>query len=594
MTANRLLAYHARIVDAPDALARLRRFILDLAVRGKLVPQNPSDEPAYELLKRITRAKMELGGLKERESSGGDGEPDHVPFELPANWAWTHIGDICSKTGSGSTPRGGKSVYHLAGVPFLRSQNIYNDGLHLDDVAYIDRETHRRMSGTAVKPGDLLLNITGGSIGRCCLVPEDFSTANISQHVAIMRVAMPGVEEFLHRLVMSPYFQLFIFDKQTGAGRGGLPKNKMDRIPVALPPIPEQRRIVAKIDELMALCARLEAKQAEREITRNSLTEASLARLSPPDPSTFNDDARFAIDLLPVMTARPDQIRQVRRAILNVAVRGKLIPQEPTDEPADELLGRIALTKARLVGTGKISKQEAQPAVATDVLDFDLPRGWVPTRIGDLLTVIRGASPRPKGDPRYFSPTRTPYHWIKISDIRRHSKERVLLDTEEFLTQEGMENSVLLPKGTLVVTNSATIGVPIVLGFEGGCIHDGYLAFPYFPESELSKEYFFILFQTLQSYAVKMARGMAQLNLNTGLVRAFPLGLPPLAEQRRIVAKVDALMVLCDRLEASLSTSSVVRRRLLDALLAEALGAVSPEKWKRPHETPLRTENAAN
>jgi type I restriction enzyme, S subunit len=258
----------------------------------------------------------------------------------------------------------------------------------------------------------------------------------------------------------------------------------------------------------------------------------------------------------------PDAIPRLRRFILDLAVRGKLVEQDPRDEPAGELVERIHAGKAKLLKEGMIKAQEPQPAIAEGEIEYALPTNWVLTRIGDLLTVIRGASPRPKGDPKYFSTVRTPYHWIKISDIRKHSKDRTLYDTDEFLTKAGMEKSVLLPKGTLVVTNSATIGVPILLGFEGGCVHDGYLAFPYFPTSELSQDFFFALFQTLQSYAVKKARGMAQLNLNTGLVREFPLGLPPLAEQHRIVAKVDELMALCDRLEGAQGERESRRDRL--------------------------------
>ncbi len=260
----------------------------------------------------------------------------------------------------------------------------------------------------------------------------------------------------------------------------------------------------------------------------------------------------------------PDAIPRLRSFILDLAVRGKLVEQDPDDEPASELLERIQAEKASLLKEGKI-KQVGQREVSANEIDYPLPIHWEPARIGDLLTVIRGASPRPKGDPKYFSTERTPYHWIKISDIRKHSKDRVLCDTDEFLTKAGMEKSVLLPKGTLVVTNSATIGVPIFLGFDGGCIHDGYLAFPYFPTAELSKDFFFVLFQTLQSYAAKKARGMAQLNLNTELVREFPLGLPPFAEQRRIVAKVDELMALCDRLEATQRERETRRNRLAAA-----------------------------
>ncbi|MGC8204122.1 hypothetical protein ACP2AV_15665, partial [Aliiroseovarius sp. PTFE2010] len=199
------------------------------AVRGKLVEQDAGDEPAAELLKRIAQEKARLG-IK-RPSKGYDAT--ELPFALPHGWALTSIGEVCSKTGSGSTPRGGKEVYSDNGIPFLRSQNVYDDGLRLDDVALIAEEIHERMSGTAVKPADLLLNITGGSMGRCCRIPDDFNEANVSQHVAIIRAALTGMADFLHRLVLSPYFQAFIFGEQTGAGRGGLPKNRMDRIAVA-------------------------------------------------------------------------------------------------------------------------------------------------------------------------------------------------------------------------------------------------------------------------------------------------------------------------------------------------------------------------
>src|SRR5580658_9558499 len=119
MNAERLLAHYERIADAPDAIARLRRFILDLAVRGKLVPQDPHDEPASELLKRIAKEKARLGARPVSSPL----RPDEIPFELPTGWSLSRIGELCSKTGSGSTPRGGKEVYKETGVPFLRSQN---------------------------------------------------------------------------------------------------------------------------------------------------------------------------------------------------------------------------------------------------------------------------------------------------------------------------------------------------------------------------------------------------------------------------------------------------------------------------------------
>jgi len=261
------------LTTTPAQIKQLRQTILNLAVRGKLVEQDPEDEPVEFLLAEIN-SRMRSFGFKKVSSKP---DPSGEPFCLPEGWTWRRLGEICEKTGSGSTPRGGKDAYANAGVPFLRSQNIYNDGLRLSDVVFIDEVTHGRMAGTRVLPADLLLNITGGSIGRCAKVPFDFDEANVSQHVAIIRVAARGMEDFIHALILSPYFQGFVDKSQTGAGRGGLPKNRMDAIPVPLPPLAEQHRIVAKVDELMALCDQLEQQLSQADQKRRRLLEAVLA-----------------------------------------------------------------------------------------------------------------------------------------------------------------------------------------------------------------------------------------------------------------------------------------------------------------------------
>ena len=279
------------LTTTPAQIKQLRQTILNLAVRGKLVEQDPEDEPAVELLKEIQARFRRLRIAKKLVPL----ETKEIPFALPDRWRWTRLGVICEKTGSGSTPRGGKEAYSETGIPFLRSQNIYNDGLRLADVVFIDTKTHERMTGTRVLPCDLLLNITGGSIGRCAKVPVDFEEANVSQHVAILRVGLPGVEDFLHVLVLSPYFQSFVDDSQTGAGRGGLPKNRMDAIPIPLPPLAEQHRIVAKVDELMALCDQLEQQLSQADQQRRRLLEAVLAEALGGRLSTEQEESHAAI-----------------------------------------------------------------------------------------------------------------------------------------------------------------------------------------------------------------------------------------------------------------------------------------------------------
>ena len=156
---------------------------------------------------------------------------------MPEGWEWTTINDICSKIGSGSTPRG--SNYAKEGIPFFRSQNVYNDGLVYDDIKYISEEVHENMIGTEVRAKDLLLNITGGSLGRCAIVPDEFQKGNVSQHVCILRtiIVLPA---YLHLFIISDYFAATMI--LSGSGREGLPKYSLETMQFPLPPHEEQFR----------------------------------------------------------------------------------------------------------------------------------------------------------------------------------------------------------------------------------------------------------------------------------------------------------------------------------------------------------------
>ena len=565
MNADRLLAHYERIADAPDAIARLRRFILDLAVRGKLVSQDPNDEPASELLKRIAAEKARLvkAGQIKKTSLENPISSNNTPFSLTDGWAWSTLGWICSKTGSGSTPRGGKKAYKSSGVVFLRSQNVHDDGLRLSDAAYIDRATHERMSGTAIETSDLLLNITGGSIGRCCLVPDGLGEANISQHVAIIRAVIDGPQQFMRCLVLSPYFQAFISNEQTGAGRGGLPKNKMDRIPIPLPPLAEQHRIVAKVDELMALCDRMEAARTEREATRDRLAAASLIRLNDPDPDpvVFRKHAAFAIENLAPLTTRRDQIKALRQTILNLAVRGKLLEQDPNDEPAAELLKRIAKEKA-----GESKKTKPTISLTSSITRCDVPSGWVITDLQSVCASITDGDhlPPPK--------TESGIPFLVIGNVRSQTIE---FTGSRFVSPEYYEvlDPIRRPRsGDLLYTLVGSYGIPVVVrDNQPFCVqrHIGILR----PSNFIDVGF---LARAMESrlvfeQATACATGIAQKTVPLSGLRRLLIPIPPLAEQHRIVTRADELIALCDRLEASLSTGDDTRRRLLDALLHEVL-----------------------
>jgi type I restriction enzyme, S subunit len=550
LSADRLLEQYDRIADAPDAISRLRRFVLDLAVRGKLVPQDSQDGSALELLKLIAIEKTRLSKDGENRSRDIEALANEPPFESPANWAWTRIGDICSKTGSGSTPRGGKTAYHSAGVIFLRSQNIYDDGLRLDDVAYIDQQTHARMNGTVVRPNDLLLNITGGSIGRCCLVPASFSEANISQHVAIIRVAFDGLQAFLHLLILSPYFQSFIFAEQTGAGRGGLPKNRMDKIPVALPPLGEQQRIVAKVNDLMALCDQLESARSNREMLRDRLATASLARLDAPDPdpAIFADHVQFALGSLQAITTRSDQIKQLRQTILNLAVRGKLAPQDPNDRPAANYDRAVA------------------PALEPP---FDIPGSWNWARLHTLGRLKGGGTP-PKAREDFWSGD---IPWVSPKDM----KVDYLAGAQMSITNAAIASSpvnlietrsVLFVVRGMILAHSFPVAVtciPVTINQDMKALE---------LKNPSMAEFILLALKGLKpQMLLKVQRSThGTCRLEGSDYRDFLIPIPPDAEQNRIVAKAKEMIALCDGLEASLTAGENTSRQLLDALMVEALG----------------------
>jgi type I restriction enzyme S subunit len=186
---------------------------------------------------------------------------------------------LTQKIGSGSTPRGGKNVYIDRGIPFLRSQNIWNHGLSIDDVAYIPKEIHKKMAATVVQSMDVLVNITGASIGRCAIVPDNFKEANVSQHVTIIRCINTNIRQFLHIVLLSPHGQSMIWSRQVGMSREGLSKKVLEKFQIPLPPLPEQKRIVAKVDKLMKLCDQLEQNIDNSTHQQTQLLNAIVAKI---------------------------------------------------------------------------------------------------------------------------------------------------------------------------------------------------------------------------------------------------------------------------------------------------------------------------
>lgn len=351
--------------------------------------------------------------------------------------------------------------------------------------------------------------------------------------------------EYVHLSLKARYVAI---RELTGSDeRRGLNMRLLECFEIAIPPIAEQHRIVAKVDELMGLCDRLEAARAGREATRDRLAAASLARLNAPDPETFQADARFALDALPALTTRPDQIKALRQTILNLAVRGKLVPQDPKDEPA-------------------INFDRAIP----DDLErpFEIPRTWHWARLRTLGKLKGGGTPSKvredfwNGNIPWVSPKDMKMDYI--AEAQMSITDAALMGSAANLIESG---SVLFVVRGMILAHS----FPVAMALAPLTINQDMKALV-LKKPEMG-EY---VLRALKGIKPEMLKRVQRSSHGTCRLEGsdysdFPIPIPPLTEQHRIVAKVDALMALCDRVEASLITTAATRRRLLDAFLSDAL-----------------------
>ena len=575
MNADRLLAHYEKVADAPDAIPRLRHFILDLAVRGKLVEQDPNDEAASELLKRIgvEKARLVKARLIKRPKQLESVERNDTEFCIPSSWCWTRLGKVTSYIQRGKSPK-----YASADGSLVVSQKCVQwHGLDLDKarkITYQSLVTYEDIR--FLREGDLLWNSTGtGTIGRIIRLIDPPERLVCDSHVTVVRCLFVS-SEYIRTWLRTGNVYGLIEERAAGStNQVELTAQMALNQIVPLPPLAEQRRIVATVDELMALCDRLETARTEREATRDRLAAASLARLNAPDPdpAVFQNHAGFALDSLSPLTTRPDQIKALRQTILNLAVRGKLVEQDPNDEPASELLERIADEKARLVKAGKIRKRKSTESASSNELASELPSGWAAARFSDVLIELQtgpfGSSLHQNDYEIGGTPVINPAS-MQDGKIVPIEKMAVGENTLERLA------TFKLRADDIVMGRRGEMGRCVVVTEheEGWLCGTGSLILR-LPDS-LYPKYLAMLIGSphVREYLGGFAVGATMQNLNQSILLKMSIGFPPLAEQYRMVAKVDELMALCDRLEASLATGDDTRCRLLDTLLYEALEPV--------------------
>lgn len=495
---------------------QLKNSILQEAIEGRLVPQDPNDEPASVLLERIRAEKKRLvkeGKLKKKDLEEIPISEDEKPFEIPESWEWVRLLTLCKNIHYGYTA----SASPIGNCKLLRITDIQDDKVNWSSVPFCsikekDLETYK------LHNRDILIARTGGTVGKTFIVRE---LNDIAVFASYLIRAIPSdylFEEYIKLFMGSPYYWSQLTDAATGTGQPNVNGQSLSKLILPLPPLAEQQRIVAKIEELLP---RIEEYGKAQE----------------------------ALDKL-----NEDLPERLKKSILQEAITGRLVPQDPNDEPASVLLDKIRKEKARLVKEGKLKKKDLEETpISEDEKPFEIPEGWKWTRLEDHISATSGLA-------------------YKKDDLASYSNEYVRVlrggnisfgswcvkDDDVMISKEFVNEELILKKGVFIspaVTSLEHMGkTALIREDQKNVVAGGFvlMLLPHY-KNEQYLEYLNVLFQSgyycEKCKSITNKSGQAFYNLSRAKLLKMLIPVPPLAEQHRIVAKIEQLMKEIDKLK---------------------------------------------
>ncbi len=540
-------------------IGRLRALILDLAVRGKLVPQDAGDEPASELLKSIKSKKpgyLSTQGLPKQRAIA---EPlKHLPFELPASWAWTRLGEIAAYIQRGKSPKYSEG----SGVFVVSQRCVQWAGLDLSVAKEISRSSFDNYEPCRLlRPNDLLWNSTGtGTIGRVIALKHVPDGLVCDSHVTVVRCPWMNAR----------YLQFWLASNDVYGQIEVLAAGSTNQIEwtaqlaaaqvVPVPPLAEQQRIVAKVDELMALCDAFERESAGAMAAHQALVEILLATLVNSADATdlARDWARLERHFDTLFTTDAC-IEALKQTILHLAVRGKLVEQQAGDDEASNV---VANARQLMRSKGLADRKPVQK-IDKNEIPFLVPKAWEWVRLGVYAKLWNGYAFKSAD----FGNEGVPV--IRIGDLQNGEIDisNAMRVSELVANRTGLHFRI--PKGALLIAMSgATTGKTAVNNNSQMLMLNQRVGMFELFAGEQKYMQFFLM--TTMAHNLSIAAGSAIPNLSAEQINSTCFPVPPLAEQRRIVAKVDALMALCDALKARLADAAQTQRHLADAITQRA------------------------
>lgn len=536
-------------------IKKLRELILELAVRGKLVPQDQNNEPASELLRSNEKRKQELAknGSMKTSANGNINVADYY-LETPKNWSWIRLGNLAKFIDyRGKTPKKTES-----GIRLITAKNIKKGFIDLNPEEFIAEQDYQSwMTRGFPKNGDILFT-TEAPLGNAAIIDLNDKFA-LAQRSICFQWHIPEISPFMLIQILAKPFQSQLNDQSTGMTATGIKAAKLKEIPVILPPMLEQKKVVARVKELMSLCDQLEQQSLTSLDAHHQLVATLLETLTESqNAEELSENWARINQYFDTLFTTEASIDALKQTILQLAVMGKLVPQDPNDEPASELLNRIEQEKAQLVKEGKIKKQKPLPPISEEEKPFELPVGWEWCRLGHCIHLISGQHLKPNEYTENIIEGAIPY-------ITGPAEFGDLNPTYSKFTIE--KRAVAEPKDILVTCKGAGLGKLNVANVEIA-ISRQLMAIR---TVRANCDYFKLLLSSMYDYFQAKGVGIAIPGISREDVIEPVISLPPLNEQERIVSRVNALFGTCDHLKSRLQSAQQTQLHLADALTDAAL-----------------------
>lgn len=577
-----LLEQFKVLFDRPEKVKKLRELILQLAVRGNLVPQDENDEPASVLLEKIREEKERLvrEGKIKKEKPLPEIKEEEKPYELPKGWEWVRLGETIQFVNGYAFKS--NTYVDISKNQVIRLGNVKNDKLILDDKGiFIPDDIANNCENYLIRENDILATMTGTRGKRdyfftCLVDKEDLVEQKLylNQRVGLIRTYLKEVSGYYINALKADFILDKIFESETGtANQGNIGVKAINELLMPLPPLNEQKRIVEKVEFLKAFCDKLE-KELERKIKYSSLSSKSVFNSigNCSSAQELEETLRFIIENFRDLTLGDGAVKELKNAILQLAVQGKLVPQDPKDEPASVLLERIKEEKEKLIKEGKIKREKPLPEIKEEEKPYELPKRWQFVRMSSLADFITDGTHQ---TPKY---TDSGMMFLSAQNIKPF---KFMPFNYKFVSDEDYIKYVKNVKpefGDILLTRvGSNIGEAAVIDQRLDFAIYVSLCLIKTNQSYVDSRYLCLWLNspdgTNKSISNILGRGTSQGNLNLSLIRNFVIPLPPLKEQNRIVEKVNSLMSLCDELEKRIEKSKKYSEKLMEAVLKEAIKA---------------------